>query len=54
MNIRKQAALFFTEIDNAKPVGFYNIKIIIIIIIIIMIIKIERTLIQLSIHRKSS
>ena len=53
MNIRKQAALFFTEIDNAKPVGLYNIKIII-IIIIIMIIKIERTLIQLSIHRKSS
>ena len=52
MNIRKQAALFFTEIDNAKPVGLYNIKII--IIIIIMIIKIERTLIQLSIHRKSS
>ena len=49
MNIRKQAALFFTEIDNAKPVGLYNIK-----IIIIMIIKIERTLIQPSIHRKSS
>ena len=26
MNIRKQAALFFTEIDNAKPVGLSDIK----------------------------